>query len=232
MTQNKTDEELALDLQSGDLTALGFLVTRYNGPLLNYVFGMCSDYHLSQDIVQECFMRVLSRIGQYRYPRPFRPWVFAIARNLLRDHLKSAAFRREVPWPDMSDNGTFKEDEEGVPCAGTTYPGRIKLPETAVNTAKSASLDDLVRSAEDVALDEWEKKQVLAAVRGLPDGLREVLMLRYFGELSLDDVAKALGLPVGTVKSRLSRAIHRLADALGKEGEAHARLPRWELSSR
>lgn len=193
---DKTDEELAHEVQAGNVSSLEILVTRYHSLLLRYVCGMCHDYHLSQDIVQECFVRVISRIGQYRYPEPFSPWIFAIARNLVRDHAKSGSARREFPAGD-------------------------RLPDDS--------------SSEDAISERWERQAVLEALERLPYTCREVLVLRYYGDLSLEAIARTLEIPAGTVKSRLSRAVHELAKFLEspqKEVEHSAGIPPEKAAQR
>jgi RNA polymerase sigma-70 factor (ECF subfamily) len=67
---------------------------------------------------------------------------------------------------------------------------------------------------ESVALDGEDRAAILAAVRGLPDAQRDVVMLRFYGELSLEEIAEATRNPIGTVKSRLSRGVASLRDQL------------------
>ena len=67
---------------------------------------------------------------------------------------------------------------------------------------------------EAVALDGEDRAAILAAVRALPEAQRDVVMLRFYGELSLDEIAEATGHPIGTVKSRLSRGVTNLRDQL------------------
>lgn len=89
-----SDETLALDVQRGRQAALAQLVERHHSPLSGYLYRMTNgDQQLAEDLVQETFLRVVRGIGQYRYPRPFKPWLYAIATNLTRDHYKAAGTR-------------------------------------------------------------------------------------------------------------------------------------------
>jgi RNA polymerase sigma-70 factor (ECF subfamily) len=89
-----SDEELALQIQRGDREALTLLVERYHGPILGFLYRMSGgDRSLAEDLVQETFLRALRSIGQYLHPRPFKPWLYAIALNLARDHYKQAEMR-------------------------------------------------------------------------------------------------------------------------------------------
>jgi len=67
---------------------------------------------------------------------------------------------------------------------------------------------------EAVALDGEDRATILAAVKALPEAQRDVVLLRFYGELSLDEIAEATRNPLGTVKSRLSRGVASLRDQL------------------
>jgi RNA polymerase sigma factor (sigma-70 family) len=89
-----SDEELALGIQRGRTDDLTLLVERHYGLLLGFLFRMTAgDRALAEDLVQETFLRMLSKIDTYHYPRPLKPWLYAIAVHLARDHYKQAEFR-------------------------------------------------------------------------------------------------------------------------------------------
>lgn len=174
-----TDEALAWGVQRGGRDDLAALVERHHGALLGYLYRMCGgDRALAEDLVQETFLRLLRAIRQYRYPRPFKPWLYAIATNLARDHYKRAEMRH---GGSASDHETLWE-AAGDPSAG---------PEESL-------------------LAEREAQQVAQAVTALPAHQREAVILRYYQDLSLAEIAETLGVPVGTVKSRLSLGLRRL----------------------
>jgi RNA polymerase sigma-70 factor (ECF subfamily) len=91
----ETDEQLAQQLQGGDRTALSALVERHYDPLMGYLYRLArGDRSLAQDLAQETFLRALRGINGYDPPRPFKPWLYAIATNLARNHYASADTRR------------------------------------------------------------------------------------------------------------------------------------------
>lgn len=107
-----TNEDLACRIQQGDHEALATLVERHHDALVGYLYRMTAgDRSLAQDLAQEAFLRLIRGIGRYQYPRPFKPWLHAIATNLARDHYKRAAVRwraaeQEYDWPhDVEDDG-------------------------------------------------------------------------------------------------------------------------------
>jgi RNA polymerase sigma-70 factor (ECF subfamily) len=182
-----TDEELARGVQRGSRRDLASLVERHHGPLLGFLYRMCGgDRALAEDLTQETFLRVLRAIRQYHYPRPFKPWLYAIATNAARDHFKLA----EIRHADSEADNSSVWDAAADPSTG---------PEA------SALIGD-------------EAQQVVVAVSALPMHQREAVILRYYQDLSLAEIADTLGVPVGTVKSRISLGLKRLRSLLKDEG--------------
>jgi RNA polymerase sigma-70 factor (ECF subfamily) len=103
-----TDEELVRAWQRGDVDALETLVQRYHAPLLAHLYRVLGDMHLAEDLAQETFLRLVRDAQSYRYPRPFRPWFYAIAHHLACNHHASAYARRvevrtELPETDAQE---------------------------------------------------------------------------------------------------------------------------------
>ena len=93
MNQAKqTDEWLMVQVAEGQRECLTVLVRRYASPLLTYLERMTGDHHRSEELFQEVFLRVWINRQTYRFPKPFRAWLFTIATN----HCRSA-FRRSGP---------------------------------------------------------------------------------------------------------------------------------------
>lgn len=176
-----TDEGLALALQGGDTTALDSLVERHYDPLIGYLYRLLhGDRSLAQDIAQETFLRALRGISRYTHPRPFKPWLYAIATNLARDQYNRAETRRAAPIPD---------DDVLV---------------------SDASADDDLNVIE-------EARAVIAGLAALPAHQREVIILHFYQDLSLNAIADALDIPLGTVKSRLSIGVSRLRERIKQD---------------
>jgi RNA polymerase sigma-70 factor (ECF subfamily) len=173
-----SDEQLAEGIQHGCADDLTRLVERHHAPLLGFLYRLTGgDRFLAEDLVQDTFLRMLGKIDTYRYPRPFKPWLYAIAVNLARDYFKQAELRHTDSLPVHFE----------VTVAAT--------PETEL-------------------VDGEEARRVAAAMQALPLIQREAILLRYFQELSMDELALALRVPVGTVKSRLSLGLKRLKERL------------------
>src|SRR5262249_19747690 len=89
-----TDEELFCAWQQGDAGALESLVQRYHAPVLAHLYRVLADLHLAEDLTQETFIRLIRDAQSYRYPRPFRPWLYTIAHHLACNYHTSAYARR------------------------------------------------------------------------------------------------------------------------------------------
>ncbi|HTX91343.1 MAG TPA: RNA polymerase sigma factor [Anaerolineales bacterium] len=171
-----SDEQLALGIQRGNTDDLTMLVERHHASLLGFLYRLTGgDRALAEDLVQETFLRLLGKIDSYRYPRPLKPWLYAIAVNLARDHYKQAEYRRTDSLPAQFEISMDR------------------TPETEL-----------------VAGD--ERQQVVSALKDLPALQREVIILRFLQDLSLNEISQTLRVPVGTVKSRLSLGLQRLKE--------------------
>jgi RNA polymerase sigma-70 factor (ECF subfamily) len=129
----------------------------------------------------------------YEPGRPFRPWLYAIATNQAIDMLRR---RRR--------HAAVSLDNQPNDAADGTSGQLLELLEHRGPSPLDA-----------VSLDE-RRRRVRDAVERLPDFLKQVVLLAYFQGLPYRDVAEALNIPVGTVKSRLNSALHRLHEAWGE----------------
>jgi RNA polymerase sigma-70 factor, ECF subfamily len=178
----QTDETLALGVQRGSKSDLSELVHRHHHLLIGYLYRMTGgDRVLAEDLAQETFLRVIRGIKQYQYPRPFKPWLYALATNLARDYYKRADTRRSLLILDSLTSKIVSDDQP-----------------------------------EDAMLLSDETRGVAMALQVLPDTHREAVILRYYQGFSHSEIAEALNIPVGTVKSRLSNGIARLREILSE----------------
>jgi RNA polymerase sigma-70 factor (ECF subfamily) len=96
--EQQPDERLMQQVALGKREHVGTLLRRYASPLLTFIQRMIGDRHRSEELFQEVFLAVWTGRRKYRYPRPFRPWLFGIAINKCR-----AAFRKTTPLPVVLD---------------------------------------------------------------------------------------------------------------------------------
>lgn len=171
-----SDKDILTDVIDGDLESFDILVDRYKNRLMNFVFRFVKDYDVSEDIVQETFLRVFRKRRDYKAIANFSTWIFTIAGNLAKSEL-----RRRKRWNFLSiDAANEGEKNFDLPDTGRK-PDRV----TAIRI-----LDDNVQSAID----------------SLPTKYKEALVLRDIEGMSYQQIAEIVEVPVGTVKSRVNRA--------------------------
>jgi RNA polymerase sigma-70 factor, ECF subfamily len=162
------------------------LVRRYEGELYGYLRRYLSDRDLADDVFQNTFVQLYTKINQYEAGRPVRPWLYAIATNQAID-----ALRRQNRHQTIRLN---TEDEQG--------DGELPRLMTLLESRGPGPID---------LLQLEERKQLIrATVDKLPDFLKQVVILAYYQGLKYKDIAGILRIPVGTVKSRLHTALCRL----------------------
>src|SRR5476651_1238910 len=185
-----SDEELLALFRQGPHEAFGALVRRYEGELYGYLRRYLGDRDLADDVFQNTFLQLYKKIHQYEIGRPVKPWLYAIATNQAID-----AMRRE------GRHQTVRLFQEGDDTKDADIP----------------NLSTLLESREPSALEHLqteERKQLIrATVEKLPDFLKQVVILAYYQALKYKDIADIMGIPVGTVKSRLHAALKKLQEA-------------------
>jgi RNA polymerase sigma-70 factor (ECF subfamily) len=182
------DEELLRRLRRGDDVAFEMLVRRYEGELFGYLRRYLGDEVLADDVFQNTFLQVYLKRHQYEEGRPVRPWLYTIATRQAIDALRRHGRHQAVSLEQPADG-------DGEPSA---------LHESL----QSSGLGPL-----DHAAAQEQAERLRAEVDRLPDFLRQVLLLAYFQGLKYREIADALNIPVGTVKSRLHAALSRLQEA-------------------
>jgi RNA polymerase sigma-70 factor (ECF subfamily) len=110
-----TDEDLMLQVRDGAGETLGVLFDRYQTPLYNFYAKLTGDRSLSDDLVQEVFLRILRYRQSYRPGTPFRAWIYQIARNARVDHYRKTRPQSELdpetPAPAPSVDPAQQQEE-------------------------------------------------------------------------------------------------------------------------
>jgi RNA polymerase sigma-70 factor (ECF subfamily) len=184
-----TDEALLAALRDGRHDVLNTLVRRYERELYGYLRRYLNDENLAEDVFQNTFLQVFLKRRQYEVGRPAKPWLYAIATNQAID-----ALRRQNRHPTLSLEQATQITPDGE--SGGWING--------LEAVSPAPLDLLT-------IDE-RAQLIKTSVEQLPDLLRPVLLLAYYQGLKYREIADILGIPVGTVKSRLHAAIARLQE--------------------
>ncbi len=184
-----SDEDLLNRFRKGQRDVFGTLVRRYQRELYGYLRRYLGDADLAEDVFQTTFVQVFSKAGQFEPGRPVRPWLYAIATNQAIDAMRKAGRRPAVSLEQV------EVESEGE------NRGLIDMLE-----AREADPFDHADAAE-------TRELVRACVDRLPDFLRGVVVMAYYQGLKYQDIAVALNIPLGTVKSRLHAALIKLHES-------------------
>ena len=177
--------------QKGNVDAFSQLMGRFEKPLWNYVRRFVKDGATAEDVLQEAFMRVLRGAADWRPEARFSTWIYTIARNLCTDHARRMDLRRA----DSLEGPVGGDSEGSGPKRIDRVVGRDRGGEAAVIDAERAA-------------------RIEAAVAILPPDLREVFVMREVMELPFAEIAKLVGAPEPTIKSRMRYALERLRTSL------------------
>jgi RNA polymerase sigma-70 factor (ECF subfamily) len=163
------------------------LIVRYQHRLLRYLLYLTSSRELAEDLFQEVWMRVLVRGGQFNGKARFDTWLFTIARNLVIDYRR----KRTVASLDELFEGSSEDDR---PMSFEISDGQ------PTPFDRFASLED--------------RQRVSDALLEVDTLYREVLVLRFHEDLSLQEIATVTRSPLSTVKSRLYRGLAAIRPVL------------------
>ena len=183
------EAELLARCRRGDAEAWDELFDRHYATAGRFIFQLGHDFSREdvEEICQEVFLSVIRSLDSFRGGSQFQTWLFRIAANKARDYReRQHAAKRGGSQVPLS----FQAED---PETGLTLdpPGNTPAPDAALMTAEKVAL---VRQA----LDQLEGP------------CREVIELRYFGDLSYEEISRALDLNLKTVSSRLSKCLDRL----------------------
>jgi RNA polymerase sigma-70 factor (ECF subfamily) len=174
----------------GQRDAFGLLVRRYEGELYGYLRRYLGDGDLADDVFQNTFLQVFTKIRHYEAGRPVRPWLYTIATNQAIDALRRTGRHQAISL-----------DLEREEARGADMPQLLGFLES-----RGPSPLEHVQAEE-------RRQLVRAGVERLPEFLRQVVILAYYQGLPYKEIADIMGIPVGTVKSRLHAALMRLHEA-------------------
>lgn len=184
-----SDEELLRRCRAdGDSTAFASLVHRYERELFSYLRRYLGNAEMAEDVFQATFLQVHLKKEQFEEGRRFRPWLYTIATNQAID----AQRRNRRHRMTSLDNRSGGSDDVGALVEMLAGDGR---------------------TADEQMQDEEAREWVRRAVDELPDTLKSTLVLVYNQGMKYREAADVLGIPVGTVKSRLNSALLKLNES-------------------
>lgn len=186
-SSDRSDQELVERSLSGDPRAYEQLVVRYQRLVFHVLWSRGGDPQDIEDLAQETFVRAWERLHTFDPARSFKTWIAQVATNLTIDHYRARS-RRPI-FVDLAD------DETAAFQAGD--PGRAGDADPAL-----------------VAQDLDDQRGLLHALHQMPPLYREALVLRFAEDLPYEQIAVALDLPLGSVKTRIFRGRELLKQRL------------------
>lgn len=186
-SQNEIEGDPLARFRDGEQQAFQDLVTAFGDRLLQFFYRLCWDRGRAEDFTQELFLRLLRRAANYRPEGRLSTFIFKVATNLWIDHYRSARPQPRLHSLDQpfADGGAVSQTVDLRP--------------------------DPIASA----IDSEERARLRTALDALNEPHRLVVELAIYQELPYAQISEILGIPVGTVKSRMSNSVRGLKERLG-----------------
>jgi len=173
---NYTDERLMSLFQAGDENAYVVLVNRYKDKLINFIYHYLKDSESAEDVVQETMIKLYQKKHYYKEIAKFSTWLYTIAKNLANTELRKRKNRKTTLLSQ------FSNDDK-------TY----EIPSDDLEIGQQVQTDVVNEIIKD-------------AVNQLSEKFKIVIILRDIQEISYEEISGIIGVPIGTVKSRINRA--------------------------
>ena len=185
---------LARRIRAGDREACAAFVRAHHADVYRFLARLCRDAHAAEDLTQETFAAAWQGIGSFGGLASLKTWLYRLAVNQASNHRRW--------WRRRCKQETVSLD---APQGDTSATLGERLPSGA-------------RSPEQVALTRERQRLLMAALDQLKHDYRVAVVLRDIEELSYEEIAATLDVPVGTVKSRIARGREELRNRLQEMG--------------
>lgn len=172
-----TDEELIEKIKDGRIDLFEVIVSRYQRKLINYIYRMISNVDSAMELSQEVFIKVFNSLDKYNPSYKFTTWIHRIASNATIDWMR----KKKIDAYSIDNN-----DHDDAP------PMSQQLPSSELGPLEKLEMRQLQSRIEN-AIDE------------LPFIYKQLIVLRHLNELSYEQIADTVDLPLGTVKNRIFR---------------------------
>ena len=186
---NPTDATLVEQALAGSQDAYRALVERHSRAVLTLVARMVRDQGVAEELAQDAFVKAFGALRSFDSSYKFSNWILRIAHNVAIDHLRKA----RPPIVSIDDDASGRE-----------------MADVLADRREPSAFDRAVRRDFRDDLD--------AALATLRPEFRRLIVLRYLEDMSYEDIAEVVGLPLGTVKSHLHRARAALGRLLAEAG--------------
>ncbi|MGC8596145.1 MAG: RNA polymerase sigma factor [Candidatus Kryptoniota bacterium] len=163
---------------AGDQAAYKALIKRYKIPISQIVYRIIRDKREVEDLTQEVFIKAFQHLPDFKYDNQFASWLFKIANNHCLDHIR----KKKLHIYSIHEMQFSNEDESEFEIPDSTYEPDLQM------------------------LREQKSKLIKNAINSLPEKYRKVIILRHHEEMSYEEIAREMKLPVNTIKVHLYRA--------------------------
>ena len=174
-----SDEQLFELYQKGTEEAFAQIMQRYEPLIKGFLHKRLKDEERVRDLTQDTFLRVHRARERYDSARKFSTWIYTIASNLLKNEYRNRSRRRETAFSDLS--------KESGPSRAVEFESEHPDPEQ-------------------LAYEGELRHAIEEAIENLDDHHRIPFVMREVEDRTYEEISEAIGVPVGTVKSRLFRA--------------------------
>ena len=171
-----TDEQLMSLFQAGDENAYIALVNRYKDKLINFIFHYLKDSESAEDVVQDTLIKLYQKKHYYKEIAKFSTWLYTIAKNLANTELRKRKNRKTTLL------SRFSTDDK-----------TFEIPSDDLEIGQQVQTYIVNKIIKD-------------AVNQLSEKFKTVIILRDIQEISYEEISEIIGVPIGTVKSRINRA--------------------------
>ena len=185
------DAVLVDRVKQGDTRAFEMLVVKYQRRIERLIGRMVRDVDLVPDIAQETFIRAYRAMPQFRGESAFYTWLYRIAVNTAKKAL--GELKRDLL---VTESSRISRDEDGDETS------RVE------NELTDGETPEALLASKQIA------RAVNSAIEDLSEDLRQAVTLREIEGLSYEEIAEAMGCPIGTVRSRIFRAREAIAERL------------------
>jgi RNA polymerase sigma-70 factor (ECF subfamily) len=193
MRSDGQEDRLLIDrVKEGDRQALDDIIRKHEKRAYQYAFRLTRNQDEASDVVAEAFVRVSNALPNFKGQSAFTTWLYRIVTNCFLDIRKREQSRKHVSL------------EQSMQLEG----GEVER-----------QVEDEGQGPDELAERNAREQAVQSALTDMPEYQRAMLVMYHVERLSYEDIAEALDLPLGTVKSRLNRARVALRERLGDQLE-------------
>jgi RNA polymerase sigma-70 factor (ECF subfamily) len=178
-----SDENLFQRYQAGNDEAFQEIVRRYEPSIKGFLHKRLKDEERVQDLAQDTFLRVHRARDRYDASRKFSTWIYTIASNLLKNEYRNRSLRRETAFSDLRKDSA----QQAAPSRPVEFESDTPDPER-------------------VAYQRELREAIHDAIERMDEHHRVPFVMREVEDRTYEEISEAIGVPVGTVKSRLFRA--------------------------